>query len=232
LRARRCQSTRPGLAPYFSAIMQRGLSETTTAESIETLLATLMPKAEHGPNVGAKVGDSAAAHEKGMSTISATRPVRLMALMALRFALLVLVFSITVVPMEAPVANALPIAARCGVPLYMFAALVKASHGLRGCPGYQFGERVHAGDDNKRFVVCGIVTSARFIGCAELIIAFVFGLLRLNGNPTVKHFGVSLIVKAIHESTVLRRLLVLAPMILLERTYRLRARVVEPGLVA
>jgi hypothetical protein len=82
---------------------------------------------------------------------------------------------------------------------------------------------VHADEGNKRFFVSGIVPSTRLIGCAELIMVFVFGGLQLNGNPSVEHFV---------DTAVLRRLLGPASMMLPERIYWHRALVLEPGSVA
>jgi putative drug exporter of the RND superfamily len=91
---------------------------------------------------------------------------------------------------------------------------------------------VHADEGNKRFFVSGIVPSTRLIGCAELIMVFVFGGLQLNLNPSVEHFGVSLAVAVIVDTAVLRRLLGPASMMLPERIYWHRALVLEPGSVA
>lgn len=91
---------------------------------------------------------------------------------------------------------------------------------------------MHADGGNKRFVVSGLVTSTRLIGCAELIMVFVFGSLQLNGNPSVEHCGVSLAVAVIFDTAVLRRQLVPASMMLLGRIYWHRAPVLELGSVA
>jgi putative drug exporter of the RND superfamily len=79
----------------------------------------------------------------------------------------------------------------------------------------QIEEHVHAGDDNKTSVVRGLVTSARVITAAALIMVFVFGSFVLNGDPTVKQFGIGLAVAVILDATVVRCLLVPALMILM-----------------
>jgi uncharacterized membrane protein YdfJ with MMPL/SSD domain len=91
---------------------------------------------------------------------------------------------------------------------------------------------VQADEHDKRFVACGIVTSTRFIGCAEPIMVVVFAGLQLNGTPTVENFGVSCAVAVILDTAALRRLLVPVSMMLLERVYCHRAHVLEPGSVA
>jgi len=78
----------------------------------------------------------------------------------------------------------------------------------------QIEEHVHAGEDNRGSVVGGLVTSARVITAAAAIMVFVFGSFLLNGDPTVKQFGVGLAVAVILDATVVRCLLVPALMIL------------------
>ena len=59
------------------------------------------------------------------------------------------------------------------------------------------------------------MTSARVITAAALIMVFVFGSFMLNGDPTVKQFGVGLAVAVLLDATVVRCLLVPALMILM-----------------
>ncbi len=79
----------------------------------------------------------------------------------------------------------------------------------------QIEEHVHAGEDNRSSVTSGLVTSARVITAAAAIMVFVFGSFLLNGNPTVKEFGVGLAVAVILDATVVRCLLVPALMIMM-----------------
>src|SRR5437588_12397324 len=79
----------------------------------------------------------------------------------------------------------------------------------------QIEEHVHQGEDNTRSVISGLVTSARVITAAAMIMVFVFGSFLLNGDPTVKQFGVGLAVAVILDATVVRCLLVPALMILM-----------------
>jgi putative drug exporter of the RND superfamily len=77
----------------------------------------------------------------------------------------------------------------------------------------QIEEHVHAGEDNKQSVVSGLVTSARVITAAAAIMVFVFGSFVLNGDPTVKQFGIGLAVAVILDATIVRCLLVPALMV-------------------
>ena len=66
-----------------------------------------------------------------------------------------------------------------------------------------------------RSVVSGLVTSARVITAAAAIMVFVFGSFVLNGDPTVKQFGIGLAVAVILDATIVRCLLVPAVMVLM-----------------
>jgi len=79
----------------------------------------------------------------------------------------------------------------------------------------QIEEHVHAGEDNKTSVVSGLVTSARVITAAALIMVFVFGSFLLNGDPTIKQFGMGLAVAVILDATAVRCLLVPALMVIM-----------------
>src|SRR6201998_3722067 len=81
----------------------------------------------------------------------------------------------------------------------------------------QIQEHHDAGEDNDSSVVSGLVTSGRVITAAALIMVFVFGSFVLNGDPTVKQFGVGLAVAVILDATVVRCLLVPALMLLMGR---------------
>jgi putative drug exporter of the RND superfamily len=100
------------------------------------------------------------------------------------------------------------------VPLFMFAILFGLSMDYEVFLVSQIEEHVHAGEDNKNSVIGGLVTSARVITSAALIMVFVFGSFVLNGDPTVKQFGIGLAVAVILDATVVRCLLVPALMIL------------------
>ena len=101
------------------------------------------------------------------------------------------------------------------VPLFMFAILFGLSMDYEVFLVSQIEEHVHAGEDNKRSVVSGLVTSARVITAAATIMVFVFGSFVLNGDPTVKQFGIGLAVAVILDATVVRCLLVPALMVMM-----------------
>jgi RND superfamily putative drug exporter len=79
----------------------------------------------------------------------------------------------------------------------------------------QIKEHVDEGQDYTRSVISGLVTSAVVITAAASIMVFVFGGFVLNGDPTVKQFGIGLAVAVILDATVVRCLLVPARMVML-----------------
>jgi RND superfamily putative drug exporter len=77
----------------------------------------------------------------------------------------------------------------------------------------QIEEHVREGEPNKQAVTNGLINSAGVITAAATIMVFVFGSFVLNGDPTVKQFGIGLAIAVILDATVVRCLLVPALMI-------------------
>jgi putative drug exporter of the RND superfamily len=71
------------------------------------------------------------------------------------------------------------------------------------------------GSANREAVIEGLAASARVITSAALIMVSVFASFILNGDPTVKQFGVGLAVAIAVDATIVRCLLVPAAMTLL-----------------
>jgi putative drug exporter of the RND superfamily len=233
------QIDKAGTTAYFNAISDEGPAEDGTTALVDRLRDTTIPNAEKGTDLRAYVGGSTAAYEDLATKISANLPLQILVVIALSFVLLVLAFRTVVIPPQAAVMNILSIAAAYGVltaifqwgwlsgligledavpivayvPLFMFAILFGLSMDYEVFLVSQIEEHVHAGEDNRGSVVGGLVTSARVITAAAAIMVFVFGSFVLNGDPTVKQFGVGLAVAVILDATVVRCLLVPALMI-------------------
>ena len=77
-------------------------------------------------------------------------------------------------------------------------------------PVSQIKEQADAGEDSKRSLVCGLLTGGRVIPAAAMIMGFGLGRFDLNGDPTVKPFGIGLAVAVILDAKVVRCLLGLA----------------------
>ena len=194
----------------------------------------MIPSAEKGTNMSAYVGGTTAANVDLASEISSKLLLQILVVIALSFLLLMLAFRTVVIPVQAAVMNLLSIGAAYGVltaifqwgwlhtligldgpvpivsyvPLFMFAVLFGLSMDYEVFLVSQIKEHVDEGEDSKRSVVSGLVNSAVVITAAATIMVFVFGGFVLNGDPTVKQFGVGLAVAVILDATVVRCLLV------------------------
>jgi RND superfamily putative drug exporter len=235
------QLDKAGTTAYFNAIATTGPAEKATEQLVEELRSSTIPAAEHGTNMRADVGGSTAGYVDLASRISEKLPLQIFVVIVLSFLLLILSFRTVVVPAQAAVMNLLSIGASYGVltavfqygwlssaiglsgpvpivsyvPLFMFAILFGLSMDYEVFLVSQIQEHVHAGEDNRSSVISGLLTSARVITAAALIMVFVFGSFVLNGDPTIKQFGVGLAVAVALDATVVRCLLVPALMVLM-----------------
>ena len=232
-----------GTTAYFNAIATTGPAEKDTEDLVQRLRTSTIPKAEAGTDMHADVGGSTAGFVDLASRISEKLPLQILVVIALSFLLLILAFRTVVIPAQAAIMNLLSIGASYGVltaifqygwlsgliglsgpvpvvsyvPLFMFAVLFGLSMDYEVFLVSQIEEHVHAGEDNEASVISGLVTSARVITAAAAIMVFVFGSFVLNGDPTIKQFGVGLAVAVILDATVVRCLLVPALMLLMGR---------------
>jgi RND superfamily putative drug exporter len=230
-----------GTTAFFNVISTHGPAEDQTTTLVNTLRDSVIPKAEKGTNMHADIGGTTASNIDLASKISSKLPLQIVVVIALSFLLLLLAFRTTVIPVQAAVMNILSIGAAYGVltalfqygwlhsliglsgpvpivsyvPLFMFAILFGLSMDYEVFLVSQIEEHVHAGEDNKSSVISGLVTSARVITAAAAIMVFVFGSFLLNGDPTVKQFGVGLAVAVVLDATIVRCLLVPALMLLM-----------------
>jgi len=237
------QIDKAGTTAYFNAISAKGPAEEATTDLVEKLRSSVIPGAEEGTDMKADVGGSTAGYIDLASRISEKLPLQILVVIALSFVLLILAFRTAVIPAQAAVMNLLSIGASYGVltaifqygwladviglngpvpivsyvPLFMFAVLFGLSMDYEVFLVSQIEEHVHAGEDNRSSVVSGLVTSARVITAAAAIMVFVFGSFVLNGDPTIKQFGVGLAVAVVLDATVVRCLLVPALMLLMGR---------------
>ena len=235
------QIDKAGTTAYFTAISKYNPAADQTTNIVEHLRSDAIPGAEKGTNLRAYVGGTTAAYEDLASRISSKLPLQILVVIALSFVLLIVAFRTAVVPAQAAVMNLLSIGASYGVltaifqygwlssvmglsgsvpivsyvPLFMFAILFGLSMDYEVFLVSQIEEHVHAGEDNRSSVTSGLVTSARVITAAAGIMVFVFGSFLLNGNPTVKEFGVGLAVAVVLDATVVRCLLVPALMVMM-----------------
>jgi RND superfamily putative drug exporter len=235
------QIDQAGTTAYFSAIATTGPADQATADLVSTLRSSVIPAADKGTNMTAYIGGTTAGYADLASVIASKLLLQILVVIALSFVLLLLAFRTVVVPVQAAVMNLLSIGAAYGVltalfqwgwlhgligldgavpvvsyvPLFMFAVLFGLSMDYEVFLVSQIKEHVDQGQDYTRSVISGLVTSAVVITAAASIMVFVFGGFVLNGDPTVKQFGIGLAVAVILDATIVRCLLVPARMVML-----------------
>ena len=234
------QVDKTGTTAYFNAIPTTGPADQATAGLVNDLRSNVIPAAEKGTNMTAYVGGSTAANVDLATEISSKLLLQILVVIVLSFLLLMLAFRTLLIPLQAAVMNVLSIGASYGVvtamfqwgwlhhligldgpvpivsyvPLFMFAILFGLSMDYEVFLVSQIGEHHAEGEGNKRAVVSGLVNSAGVITTAATIMVFVFGSFVLNGDPTVKQFGIGLAVAVILDATIVRCLLVPALMVM------------------
>jgi putative drug exporter of the RND superfamily len=235
------QIDQAGTTAYFNAIATTGPADQATADLVSTLRSSVIPAADKGTNMTAYIGGTTAGYADLASVIASKLLLQILVVIALSFVLLLLAFRTVVVPVQAAVMNLLSIGAAYGVltalfqwgwlhgligldgavpvvsyvPLFMFAVLFGLSMDYEVFLVSQIKEHVDQGQDYTRSVISGLVTSAVVITAAASIMVFVFGGFVLNGDPTVKQFGIGLAVAVILDATIVRCLLVPARMVML-----------------
>jgi putative drug exporter of the RND superfamily len=163
--------------------------------------------------------------------------------LALSFVVLTLAFRSLLVPLKAVVMNVFSILAAFGVltyafdhewtanliglehtipivsfvPLMMFAILFGLSMDYEVFLMTNVREQWKESEDPHEAVVHGLASTARVITSAALIMVSVFCAFVINGNPTVKQFGLGMAVAVAVDATVVRCVLVPAIMALLGR---------------
>ena len=161
----------------------------------------------------------------------------------LSFLLLMLAFRSVVIPLTAGLMNLVSIGAAFGVvcavfekgwgaglvgldgevpivsfvPLMMFAILFGLSMDYEVFLMTHIREAWLEKGDNRAAVITGVGTTGRVITSAALIMVSVFFAFIINGDPTVKQFGVGMGVAVAVDATLVRCLLVPAVMVLIGR---------------
>ena len=234
------QIDKAGNAVIFTVIPTTAPAATETADLVETLRTYTIPQATAGTEIVAHVGGQTASYVDLASAISSRLLLVIFVVIGLSFIVLLTAFRSVAVAAQAAVANALSVSAAFGVltmvfqwgwglsligidtasgtdpiasyvPLMMFAVLFGLSMDYQVFLVSQIEHHRAAGESGRQAVAGGLAAGARVIVAAALIMMFVFGSFVLNGDPTVKQFGVGLSVGvALAAMTVL----LLAPALL------------------
>jgi RND superfamily putative drug exporter len=232
-----------GTAAVLNATPTTAPSDRATADLVERLRDDTIPKATAGKDMTADVGGTTAGYVDLAAEISSRLIITIAVVVGLSFLLLMLAFRSVVIPLTAGLMNLVSIGAAFGVvtavfekgwgaslvgldgevpivsfvPLMMFAILFGLSMDYEVFLMTHIREAWQHSHDNRRAVVTGVGTTGRVITSAALIMVSVFFAFIINGDPTVKQFGVGMGVAVAVDATLVRCLLVPAVMVLVGR---------------
>ena len=232
-----------GTAAVLDVTPTTAPSDRATADLVERLRDDTIPKATDGKDMTADVGGTTAGYVDLAAEISSRLVITIGVVVGLSFLLLMLAFRSLVIPLTAGLMNLVSIGAAFGVvtavfekgwgaslvgldgevpivsfvPLMMFAILFGLSMDYEVFLMTHIREAWLKTGDNRQAVITGIGTTGRVITSAALIMVSVFFAFIINGDPTVKQFGVGMGVAVAVDATLVRCLLVPAVMVLLGR---------------
>jgi RND superfamily putative drug exporter len=232
-----------GTAAALNATPTTAPSDRATADLVSRLRDDTLPKATKGKSMSADVGGTTAGYVDLASEISSRLIITIAVVVGLSFLLLMLAFRSVVIPLTAGLMNLVSIGAAFGVvsavfekgwgaglvgldgkvpivsfvPLMMFAILFGLSMDYEVFLMTHIREAWQHTHDNRKAVIDGVGTTGRVITSAALIMVSVFFAFIINGDPTVKQFGVGMGVAVAVDATLVRCLLVPSVMVLLGR---------------
>jgi RND superfamily putative drug exporter len=230
-----------GTAAVIQVTPTTSPSSRSTEDLVRHLRDTTIPAADKGNSMSAYVGGTTAGYIDLADEISSHLIETILVVIALSFILLMLAFRSLVIPLTAGIMNLISIGAAFGVvtlvfekgflihvvglsgkvpivsyvPLFMFAVLFGLSMDYEVFLMSHVREAWKRTGSNRASVVEGIATTGRVITSAALIMVAVFFAFIINGDPTVKQFGVGMGVAVAVDATLVRCLLVPAVMLLL-----------------
>ena len=204
-----------------------------TDQLVRHLRTDVLPSAVDGTDVRVSLTGRAMLTDL-TDRITSRLPLFIVAVVAMSFLLLMVVFRSILVPLKAAIMNLLSIAAAYGVlvavfqwgwgkgliglhdtmpinpflPLIMFAILFGLSMDYEVFLLSRVREEYVETGDNHEAVVRGLSSTARVITSAALIMISVFGAFVLGDDPNGKLFGVGLAVAVLIDATLVRMILV------------------------
>jgi uncharacterized membrane protein YdfJ with MMPL/SSD domain len=229
-----------GDAATFTVIPTTRPADPKTAELVTVMRTSVVPPATDEGGITAYVGGVTAANVDLASKISSKLPELILVVLALSTLLLLTAFRSLLIPVQAAATNLLCVGAAFGVlvatfqwgwgeglvglstpydtvpiasyvPLMMFAVLFGLSMDYEVFLVSQIAQHHGAGEAPRQAVRSGVASSAKVIAAAAIIMISVFGSFILNGDPTIKQFGVGLSVAVLLASAMV---LSLAPAML------------------
>jgi putative drug exporter of the RND superfamily len=233
-----------GTAAILTVTPTTGPSDQATEQLVRKVRDDTIPQATKGTDMTADVGGTTAGYVDLADEISGRLVLTIAVVVGLSFLLLMLAFRSVVIPLTAGLMNLISIGAAFGVvtavfengwgvsvvglsdeiaivsfvPLMMFAILFGLSMDYEVFLMTHIKEAWERTGDNRQAVIDGVAHTGRVITSAALIMVSVFFAFVINGDPTVKQFGVGMGVAVAVDATIVRCLLVPAVMTLLGRS--------------
>ena len=215
--------------------------DAATARTLERVRTEVLPDALEGSTATAHVGGYTATMSDLGQRIEDRLPVFVVAVVAMSYLLLMVLFRSVLVPLKAAALNLLSVAAAYGVivmvfqwgwaasliglestvpiisfiPLFMFAILFGLSMDYEVFLLSRVREEYLRTGDNGYAVVRGIGATARTISCGAAIMVSVFIGFGFGDDPVLKMLGLGLATAVFLDATVVRLVLVPATMTLL-----------------
>ncbi len=207
-----------GTAAVYTLIPTTSPSDLDTENLVSDLRDTTIPKATKGQGMTAFVGGTTAAYVDLADKITSKLPLVILVVAALSFLVLLIGFRSILIPTQAAVMNLISVGAAYGVltlvfqegfaisligldgaipvvsfvPLIMFAILFGLSTDYQVFLLTQIQEHFKEGKGARATVIEGLGYSGRIIGAAAAVMFCVFASFVLNGDPTIKQFGLGL----------------------------------------
>jgi RND superfamily putative drug exporter len=208
------QVSKDGTAAMISVVPEGSPSSAATSDVVDEVRASVIPKS----GVDAHVGGSTAQLLDLADLIGERLPVIIAVVVGLSMLLLLVAFRSVVAPLQAAVVNLLSVGAAYGiltvvfqeghgataigldgaipivsyVPMMMFAILFGLAMDYQVFLLSRVREEVDAGRSPRQAVIAGLAGTGKVIASAAAIMVAVFASFILNGDPTVKEFGVGL----------------------------------------
>jgi RND superfamily putative drug exporter len=227
-------------AVLWNVVPTSGPQEEATTKLVHRLRNEVLPSVERAAGVDVLVTGTVAVNLDFASFLGERLVYFFVAVLALSFVLLMVVFRSLLVPLKAVIMNLLSIGAAYGivialfqwgwlsditgvapapidpwVPMMLFAIVFGLSMDYEVFLLSRVREEWHRTGDSRTSVADGLAATAKVITAAAAIMVFVFGSFILENDRTVKLMGTGLATAILLDATIVRLLLVPATMELL-----------------
>jgi RND superfamily putative drug exporter len=235
------QVSRDGTAALINVIPKGSPTSDVTRDLVNEVRDQIAPAS----GVQASVGGSTAQQLDLADRIGKRLPLIIGVVVALSMVLLLIAFRSVVAPLQAAVVNLLAVGAAygivtalfqdghgataigldgsipivCYVPMMMFAILFGLAMDYQVFLLSRVREEIDAGKPARRAVIDGLAGTGKVIASAAAIMVAVFASFIINGDPTVKEFGVGLASAILIAGSMVCVLLPAVMLVMAERTW-------------